>query len=225
MKVRELFETQVPIYNGDIKVPQDWKDLSGLPELFPGYTAGCKVTGDFDCSECKSLTSLKGGPIHVDGNFYCRQCKSLTSLEGAPQSVSGYFDCQGCTSLRSLEGAPQEVGKSFVCTKCSSLTSLKGAPQSVSGNFVCIGCTSLTSLKGIGKEYLLEVDSYIDLNGCRELKSHMLGILLIKKIKHIYFNVDIEVQNIINKHLRGDRDILECQEEFITHGLKEYAKL
>jgi hypothetical protein len=203
MKVMELFETQVTTYKGDINVPEHWKDLSGLPELYPGYTAGCKLIGDFDAGSYRSLTSLKGGPQEVSGYFYCDNCISLISLEGAPKSVGGYFNCSECKSLTSLEGAPQSVGGQFDCTKC----------------------TSLTSLKGIGKEYLLEVDSYIDLNGCRELKSHMLGILLIKKFKHIYFNVDIEVQNIINKHLRGDRDILECQEEFITHGLRQYAKL
>ena len=60
---------------------------------------------------------------------------------------------------------------------------------------------------------------------CKNLKTHMLGILLIKDLKKISFSDNIEVQNIINKHLDGDRDILECQEELITNGLKEFAKL
>jgi hypothetical protein len=269
MKVRELFETQVPTYKGDINVPEDWKDLSGLPELYPGYTAGCKLIGDFyccdctsltslegapqsvsgyfDCTECRSLTSLEGapqevgsgfscygcrsltslegGPIYVSGNFSCIQCSSLTSLEGAPQEVGGNFICTGCKSLVSLKGAPQQVGYTFSCSECTSLTSLEGAPQQVGYDFSCYECTSLTSLKGIGKQYLKKCDNELFLFSCKNLKSHMLGILLIKDLKKISFSDNIEVQNIINKHLDGDRDILECQEELITNGLKEFAKL
>jgi (2Fe-2S) ferredoxin len=55
----------------------------------------------------------------------------------------------------------------------------------------------------------------------------MLCILLIKDLKIIHFkNIDNEDAGvIIQRHLTGDRDILECQEELITNGLKEYAKL
>ena len=50
----------------------------------------------FSCSDCNSLTSLKGAPKKVIENFYCRSCKSLTSLEGAPQKVGGDFSCRRC---------------------------------------------------------------------------------------------------------------------------------
>jgi hypothetical protein len=205
MKVRELFETQVPIYNGNIKIPEDWKDLSGLPELFPGYTAGCKVTGDFVIRSCDALTTLKGGPLQIDGNFLASFCSSLTSLEGAPIQVGGYFSCR----------------------QCSSLTSLKGGPLQINGDFTSYNCISLTSLKGIGKQYLKKCGELLNLDNCSNLKSHMLGILLIKDLKIIHFkniaNEDAGV--IIQSHLDSDRDILECQEELITNGLKEYAKL
>ena len=110
------------------------------------------IKNDFNCSNCNSLTSLKGAPKEVGGDFYCYYCTSLTSLEGAPQKVGKDFSCYSCVSLTSLEGAPQKVGRDFVCNYCTSLTSLEGAPKEVSGHFYCNDCTSLTSLEGAPKE-------------------------------------------------------------------------
>lgn len=63
------------------------------------------------------------------------------------------------------------------------------------------------------------------------IKSNILGIMLIKNLKNIEFmfktktNEYEEIENIINRHLKSDRDILECQEELIDKGFKQYAKL
>ena len=111
-----------------------------------------KVGGPFNCSECNSLTSLKGAPEKVDGDFNCSECNSLTSLEGAPKEVGGIFYCAYCKSLTSLEGAPKEVDGYFDCSDCNSLTTLKGAPEKFVGWFDCSNCNSLTSLKGAPKE-------------------------------------------------------------------------
>ena len=51
------------------------------------------IKNDFNCSNCNSLTSLKGAPNEVGGNFSCSNCTSLTSLEGAPKKVCGDFSC------------------------------------------------------------------------------------------------------------------------------------
>ena len=132
-------------------------------------------------------------------NFSCSHTK-ITSLEFAPQYVGGYFSCFG-TKITTLEFAPQYVGGSFGCSD-----------------------TKITSLKGIGKNYLKEINSNMFLNGCNELKSSMLGLMLVKELPRIYFD-NKEVQDIFNRHLKGDKDILDCQEELITKGFKEYAKL
>ena len=68
-----------------------------------------EVSGDFNCYECKSLTSLEGAPKTVGGNFSCGYCTSLTTLEGAPKTMDGYFSCYDCTSLKSLEGIPMKI--------------------------------------------------------------------------------------------------------------------
>lgn len=76
-----------------------------------------EISGDFDCFDCRYLTSLKGSPKKVGRNFKCDRCKSLTSLEGAPEKVVDYFCCSYCDSLTSLEGAPKETGY-FDCFNC-----------------------------------------------------------------------------------------------------------
>ena len=132
-------------------------------------------------------------------NFSCSHTK-ITSLEFAPQYVGGYFSCYS-TKITSLEFAPKFVGRDFSCSR-----------------------TPITSLKGIGKDYLKEVKGFINLNNCNELKSNMLGLMLVKELLGIYFD-NKEVQDIFNRHLKGERDILDCQEELISKGFKEYAKL
>ena len=156
------------------------------------------IKGDFDCSN-REIITLKFAPKYVGGNFYCYNT-NITSLEFAPQSVGHDFSCFG-TKITTLEFAPQYVGRSFGCSD-----------------------TKITSLKGIGKDYLKEVRGEIYLKECHHLKSSMLGIMLVKELQEIYFD-NKEVQDIFNRHLKGDKDILDCQEELITNGLKEYAKL
>lgn len=132
------------------------------------------------------------------GNFYCNSYR-LTSIEGAPSIVIGNFGCHD-----------------------NDLTNLEGAPISVIGDFYCNN-NKLESLKGIGKEYLKRIDKafYAFRN---PIKSNVLGILLIKNCKEIDID-NKKVQKIINKYLTEDRDILECREELVQAGFKEYAKL
>ena len=67
---------------------------------FPSYIHFGTVRGDFYCSNCDSLKSLKGVPKEVSGDFCCNYCNSLTSLEGAPEKVGGDFYCNDCASLK-----------------------------------------------------------------------------------------------------------------------------
>ena len=89
-----------------------------ITSLTNGLFIWTNVGGNFDCSYCKSLTSLEGAPKEVGEDFYCYYCDSLTSLEGAPTEVKGYFDCSVCDSLISLKGAPKKVGGDFGCRDC-----------------------------------------------------------------------------------------------------------
>ncbi len=56
-----------------------------------------------------------------------------------------------------------------------------------------------------------------------KITDSVLGLLYIK---HLHFqSTNAEWKQIILKHSEGDKDILECQEELITNGLRQYAKL
>jgi len=173
------------------------------------------VGGNFGCSNNK-LTSLQGAPQSIGGNFGCDN-NNLTSLQGAPQSVGGYFDCS-YNNLTSLQHAPQSVGGGFFCYN-NNLTSLQHAPQSVGGDFNCYN-NNLTSLHDIHKQIKSIKGKFVYDND--KIKSHILGLLLIKDLKKI--DGIKEVKDIINKHL-VDKDIHLCQEDLIQAGFAEFARL
>lgn len=55
---------------------------------FPSYIQFGTVY-DFTCSNCTSLTSLKGAPKEVGQRFYCNNCTSLKSLDDISTHVKG----------------------------------------------------------------------------------------------------------------------------------------
>ena len=152
--------------------------------------------GYFSCADNK-LTSLEGAPSAVKGNFYCYN-NNLTSLEGAPSAVKGNFSCHH-NKLTSLEGAPSVVNNDFSCSY-----------------------NNLTSLAGIHK-IIKEIHGCADFNG-NLIKSNVLGLMRIKGLTRVILD-NKQVQNILNKYLRGDRDIIKCQSELQDAGFEEFAKL
>jgi hypothetical protein len=215
--------------------------LHELHEAVSRSVADLKIEyagGNFSCSS-NSLTSLEGSPSEVSGYFYCTR-NSLTSLVGAPSDVSGGFYCLN-NKLTSLEGAPSKVGGNFYCDY-NKLISLEGAPSKVGGNFSCDN-NKLTSLEGapskVGGYFSFVHSKLTSLEGIHlrikhiggqanfernPIKSHVLGLLLIDGLKKISLD-NTEVEKIINKYLRGDRDVFECQNELMDAGLDEYAQL
>ena len=97
-----------------------------------------------------------------------------------------------------------------------------------------ISAFALKSLKGISKKCFLQVDGKLTVQS--SIEHSILSVLLIKKINCLevrsisidqpeLIKMAIDASMIVSKHLQGERDILDCQEELITVGLKEYAKL
>lgn len=157
------------------------------------------------------------------GDFYCHSTL-LTSLEGAPKRVEGSFGCDH-TSIASLVGGPEYVGVNFNCS-VTGITSLEGAPSYVGKDFICYA-TKMTSLHDIHKN-VKHIGRECYLSGT--IRSHILGVMFIKGLKKIEFLSAAvfeqkEAERIINKHLKGDRNVHACQEELIDAGLSEYAKL
>jgi hypothetical protein len=136
-------------------------------------------------------------PEHVDGNFSC-DYNQLTSLEDVPKSVGGSFYCNG-NRLTSLEGAPKSVGGDFYCHR-NQLTSLRDVHKHV---------------KEVGGTFY-----------CNTVKSHVLGLFLVKGLQEVDLNNE-PVNVIINKHLpsRGRTSMVVCAEELIEAGFEAYAQV
>lgn len=146
--------------------------------------------------------------------------RSILTVRGAQlDKFIGDFYCYG-DQLTSLEGAPAHVGGGFNCNN-NQLTSLKGAPAYVGGGFYCHN-NRLTSLYNVHR-HLPEVHGDVDFSN-NPITSHVLGLLKIRGLTEVFLD-DKKVQDIINKHLAGDRNLLACQEELIDAGLGAFAQL
>ena len=173
----------------------------------------------FEAKAERSILSVMGKQEdQYPGYFYCAGNK-LTSLQGAPQVVNDSFYCAH-NNLTSLEGAPSAVKGNFSCSN-NKLTSLEGAPSVVKGDFSCF-YNNLTSLAGIHK-IIKEIHGCADFEK-NPIKSSVLGLMRIKGLTKVYLD-NKQVEDILNKYLEGDRDIIKCQSELLDAGLEEYAKL
>lgn len=102
----------------------------------------------------------------------------------------------------------------------NGLTSLEHFPRDIDGTVD----TSMLDQLSLSKAH-----KHIDrLTGGWRISSHyvgpVLGVLLIKGLRAISLGSDkLELNKIINSYLQGD--IMDCQEELIQLGYKDYAKL
>lgn len=132
--------------------------------------------------------------------------------------VEGNFICSNLR-LTSLKGSPREC-RNFNCSY-NVISSMEYAPSVVKGDIYSDGNPSLVSLHNIHKT-IKQIDGglYIGISRpTQQIKSHILGLMLIRNLKEITM-LPAEVADIINKHLKGDRDIHLCQEELISAGFE-----
>ena len=181
----------------------------------------------FELFESRDVLSLKRDfQDYFEGSFVIKHCK-LESLKGSPSKVTLNFNCSS-NELTDLEGGPKEVFGNFICEYCD-LTSLKGAPKKI-GSSLFVGHNNLTSLHNIHKQ-ITHIGNTADFTN-NPIKSHVLGLLLIEGLDYVALsshltekNILHKVQDILIKHLQGDRDVFACQEELIEAGLEDYAQL
>lgn len=86
------------------------------------------------------------------------------------------------------------------------------------------------SLKDIHKKLSCTQGTIIETYALQNITSNALGLMMIKGCKNYmilngYVPEDFEWITIIQRHMRGDRDVLDCQEELIRTGFKEIARL
>jgi hypothetical protein len=185
------------------------------------YTINPK-TGRIDVDETVDLNSCGFEFLPIDfgiikGNFYLQNCHNLRSLKGCPTEVRGSFYCTDCPELTSLKYGPTIIRNDYRCLVNHKLTSLEGAPEFVGEDFACANNPKLEKLS-----HLKEING--DLNLLATPITNLLFVFKIKGLKEVYTGND-EISEIINKHLAGNRDIMECQDELIEAGFKRYANL
>lgn len=189
-------------YDGDIAILEEALGRRGTKYFIP--VRFNEVTGSF------MITSVGG--------------IALDSLHGCPVFVGENLACSGIV-LKTLQGAPEVVGKSAMFSG-NNIEDLTGCPRHV-GRQLDLSRNKLTSLQNIHK-IVDHIGDSIILFG-NPIKSHILGLLRINKLQHAIVHSNqgrlAETISIINKHLRGDRNIHTCQEELIEAGLKEFARL
>ena len=158
-----------------------------------------KLSELFEAEE-RSVLSVLGGYPSFTKTFICNN-KGLTSLKGSPSSVETSFDCHD-----------------------NELTSLEGAPSFIGGDFFCYN-NKLTSLHNIHK-IIKHIGGRAFFNNC-PITECILGLLLIDELEFVGFShgANEELQTIMNKHLKGDRDLFACQEELIENGFEDLAQL
>jgi hypothetical protein len=214
--VKEKFKNYETEYQGDLLIG-DYKidSLEGCPK---------EVDGTFSVSSNR-LTSLKDGPTDVNGDYYCDN-NSLKSLEGSPERINGGgFNCAK-NWMTTLKGGPSYVRGDFSCER-NNLTNFEGFPAKIGGSLYAHS-NKFTSLEGIH----LQIKSIgyhkagwsvarFDVN---PIISHVLGLLLIDNLSAVALDNKL-VADIINKYLKGSRDVIDCQNELMDAGLDEYAQL
>lgn len=144
-----------------------------------------------------------------------------------PKIITGVFSMYG-TGLTSLENGPVEAKRYHA--NYNSISSLEYGPMKCEG-FQAFN-NDLISLEGIGRKYLKECKE-LDV-GFNPFKSNLLGVFLVKGLDSLTlfqpsdvngFVVELKkVCRIIYDHFE-EKDLLECQEELISKGYKDYAKL
>jgi hypothetical protein len=156
-------------------------------------------------------------------NYYVPVNIELKSLVGSPQLVN---NCEirfaQYSPINSMIGGPKIATEVFkIIDFHSHITSLDGIAEKahVYRNYI-----SIPSYQNVHK-HIKEIGSIIEITN--RVVSNMLGFVLIKG----NFNIVVggendklkEAINILNNDTT--KDVLEVQEELITNGLKEFAKL
>jgi hypothetical protein len=192
---------------------------------------GDHYTGWFDAKNM-GLTSLKGLPSIIDSSLDISN-NLFQNLKGCTQDV-GDLNISSNNNLISLAGIPKHLRQGLSMGDTPNLKSLEFMPLTVgkgcsmSNNRILGENKNITSFEGVGRKFLTKVPDFLITPDC--LTSNILGILLIDGLEQgrvsTYGIPNLRnALKIIDKHLKGDKDILECQEELIEAGFKEYAKL
>lgn len=187
-------------------------------------------------------TMGKGGEIRiiVEGGidfFDFEEVRAQLSLQDNTHSLQGDIDLERLyydsitylsikdTKFNSFKGINYNC-KILICSDNINLMTFDGLKKSSS-----IKSISLNSQHGFSITNCHKILSYDleHLNVTEPLNSGILSLLKFPNFENLfYMRTDYDFRlaaQILNAHLEEDRDMMECREEMIANGLKEYAKL
>lgn len=162
--------------------------------------------------------TIENGKINTQGAFYLDD-EEITHIPVPFGTVSGSFQAN-IETLKSFENFPELI-KGNLYAYDTDIDSFDGLHTEVDGGVDFTMNEKLTDWVGIYKHLIrisdrlkFDVD-YIERGG--------LGILLIKEVQEISSG-NSDVDDIFNKYLKGDRNVLDCQEELIDAGFARLAR-
>lgn len=185
--------------NGDFSITHlRLKDLTGCPS---------DITGTFNASY-NILQDLKNGPRRVGGDYYVSYNPDLKSLDGMAEIAAGTVNL---SSTRISEEDFKYLPKKMKALRFSN-------------------CENIKSISSLHK-YVEEIEQAIGLTSVN-ISGGLLGLLKIKGLSAVQYGFSSgdpldRALTIVDKYLpvKSAEDIMDCQDELIDAGLKEYAKL
>lgn len=205
-------------------------DEEAIQHTFPGIanssTQGIRVEGSLSLNDTNPLISdiIRTNYASVSENFNLTSSK-LTSLEGCPKLIGR--DCLIAigtgSNINSFKGCPQRAKLFKYTDRHNKYSSLEGICRRADTFRLYInGLTSYHNVhKWIDSFRLLEMSEYV--------KESILGFVLVKEAGTLVRKFDDSPLDraieIVDNHTGEYGDVLECQEELINSGFKEYARL
>ena len=177
----------------------------------------------YELNECKYLTDL--GQLRVDKVGRLKAEKTdLQSLHNCPE-ITHSLDIS-YTPIKSLEGISTNL-QELRAYSCQNLIAIDTHMPKLKR--LIVSCSGLTSLKNIHK-FAPNLESLqINMN---PIESNILGLLRLPKLRFFIYSPGADgadrlkqALQIVEKHFKGDKNIIACQEELFKNGLDEYAKL
>jgi hypothetical protein len=172
-----------------------------------------------ECLPLEEETDLRKFPCqfgHISRHFFAGDC-DLFSLKGAPTSVEGKFSISGNDNISTLDYFPESASKYILRgTSIASFHRINKIVKKINPSTEDYDHFVLP-FSNLGDSFL----GFLLIPGCNDI-GYSPTATTGELTKYPKF---IKAVNIVGRHLQGDKDVLECQEELITNGLRQYAKL
>ena len=186
--------------SGDVRLwaddlPLDDDNMCYLPHPFGEVEGNFIIIGNGR----EKLRSLKNGPIQVYGDYRVSNL-GLETLEGMAGSVANECDLSH-NRLKDWNGIPSQCGK------------------------LIIHDNKITSFTGISKNWLMGSELV-----CDPIEGGALELLKIEGLDAVSFKHNLmgtpvaKAWKIINMHLKGDRDPIDMQSDFIDADLTHWVR-